>query len=151
MTYNQLGFAFTGLRTVSFATIDSAHKKSGETNIITALSFGLDIEHYTITCIARFSFEKKKDQPFLLLEVQSLFEIDENDFLTKVKQKDNSYLIAKGLAIHFAVLTVGAARGILHAKTENTMYNAYLLPTIDLNQLVLDDVLLSTKQFSKEN
>ena len=31
-TYNQLGFALVGLKTISFATIESSHKKTGETN-----------------------------------------------------------------------------------------------------------------------
>ncbi|WP_282081565.1 hypothetical protein [Aquimarina algiphila] len=141
MTYNQLGFALIGLSTVSFAIIDAAHKKTGETNLITGLGFGLDIDDNVVTCNARFSFEKKEDQPFIILEVQSSFEIEKNDFSTKMKQDDNSYLITKALAIHFAVLTIGSARGVLHAKTEGTPYNEYLLPTIDVNKMILEDVI----------
>ena len=143
MTYNQLGFAFIGLRTVSFAKIEAAYKKTGETDLITGLSFGLDIEDHTISCNTKFSFERKKDQPFLILEVQGLFEINKKDFLNKVKQNNDSYLIAQNLAIHFAVLTVGAARGILHAKTEGTIYNQFILPTIDLKKMIPQDIILS--------
>lgn len=141
MTYNKLGFALTGLRTVSFATIDTAYKKTGETNLITGLGFGLDIDNHVVTCNARFSFEKKKDQPFLLLEIQALFEIEKNDFLSKMKQDDRTYLVAKDLAVHFAVLTIGSARGILHAKTEGTIFNEYLLPTINVNEMLQEDVV----------
>lgn len=141
MTYNQLGFAFTGLRTASFATIDRAYKKTGVTNLITGLGFGLDIDDHTVTCTTKFAFEKKKDQPFLILEVQSLFEIKKEDFLDKVKQDENTYLIPKGLAIHFVVLTVGSARGVLHAKTEGTVYNQYLLPTINVKEMLQEDVI----------
>lgn len=142
MTYNKLGFAFTGLRTTSFAKIEAAYKKTGETDLITALGFGLDIDDYTITCNTKFSFERKKDQPFLILEIQALFEINKSDFLKKVRQKDNSYLIVHDLAVHFAVLTVGAARGVLHAKTEGTIYNQFLLPTIDVKELIPEDIIL---------
>lgn len=141
MTFNQLGFAFTGLRTVSFAVIEAAYKKTGETNLITGLGFGLDIDDRMVTCNARFSFEKKKDQPFLVLEIQALFEIEQNDFLNKMKQDENTYLIPSGLAIHFAVLTIGSSRGVLHAKTESTPYNEYLLPTIDVNSMISEDVI----------
>jgi hypothetical protein len=141
MTYNQLGFALTGLRTISFATIDASHKKTGVANLITSIGFGLDVNDHTVTCKAKFSFEKKENQPFLILEVQTLFEIEKNDFENKIKQEDNSYLISSGLAIHFAVLTVGSARGILHAKTEGTMYNEYLLPTIDVKKMIPEDVI----------
>lgn len=141
MAYNKLGFAFTGLRTVSFAIIDKAYKKTGEANLMAGLGFGLDIDDHIVTCNTRFSFEKKKDQPFLILEVEGSFEIDENDFLNKIKQDDNTYLIAKGLAVHFAVLTIGSARGILHAKTEGTTFNEFLLPTIDVNNMLQEDVI----------
>lgn len=141
MTYNQLGFALTGLRTISFATIDAAHKKSGEANLLTSIGFGLDIDDNIVTCKAKFSFEKKKDQPFLILEVQTIFKIEKNDFEKKVKQEDHSYLVSSGLAIHFAVLTVGSARGVLHAKTEGTIFNEYLLPTIDVKKMIPEDVI----------
>jgi len=141
MTYNQLGFLLTGLRTVSFAQIDTAYKKTGETNLLSSLGFGLDIDDHTITCKARFSFEKKKDQPFLILEVESFFKIEKNDFGNKVKQEDNTYFVSKELAMHFAVITVGAARGILHAKTEGTRYNEYLLPTINVKQMIPENVI----------
>ena len=89
----------------------------------------------------KFSFEKKEGQPFLILEVKAFFEIEKKDFKNKVKQDDGSYLVAKGLAVHFAVLAVGSARGILHAKTEDSIYNDYLLPTIDVKQMVEEDVV----------
>lgn len=142
-TYNQLGFAMVGLKTISFATIEASYKKTGATNLMTGISFGLDIDDHTITCNANFSFEKKKDQPFLILEIQAFFEIEKNDFLHKMKQEDNSYVITKGLAIHFAVLTVGSARGILHSKTEGTHFNNYLLPTIDVKSIVSEDIILN--------
>lgn len=141
-TYNQLGFAMVGLKTTSFATIEASHKKTGETNLMTSIGFGLDIDDHTITCNAKFSFEKKKNQPFLILEIQALFEIEKNDFLNKMKQEDNSYIITKGLAIHFVVLTVGSARGILHTKTEGTHFNNYLLPTIDVKSILSEDIIL---------
>lgn len=140
MTYNQLGFALSGLRTISFATIDASHKKTGVANLITSIGFGLDVNDHSVTCKAKFSFEKRKDQPFLILEVQTIFEIEKNDFENKIKQDDNSYLVSNSLAIHFAVLTVGSARGILHAKTDGTLYNEYLLPTIDVKKMIPDNV-----------
>jgi hypothetical protein len=93
MTYNKLGFAFTGLRTLSFAIIDKAYKKTGGTNLMTGLGFGLDIDDHVVTCNTRFSFEKKKDQPFLILEVKVLFEIEKDDFLNKMKINTIYYFV----------------------------------------------------------
>lgn len=79
-----------------------------------------------------------------MLKVQGQFEIDKKDFSNKVKQDDGSYLVTQGLATHFAVLTVGSARGILHAKTEGTVYNQYLLPTIDIKQMIHEDIVFTS-------
>jgi hypothetical protein len=37
------------------------------------------------------------------------------------------------------MLTIGTSRGILHAKTEGTEFNKFILPTINVNQLVEKD------------
>ena len=131
------------LRTISFAQIESAHKRTGDTNLISVLGFGVDIDDHTITCNTKFSFEKKKDQPFLILEVQGIFKINKDDFQSKVVQADKSFLITKNLATHFAVLTVGSARGVLHARTEGTIYNQYFLPTINVKDMIEEDIVLN--------
>ena len=141
MTFNKLGFALSGLQTISFAIIDKAYKKTGETNLISGLGYGLNTQDNSITCKTRFSFEKKKDHPFLILEIQASFDIKKNDFLNKIKRNDKQYVIPTDLAIHFAVLTIGSARGILHAKTEGTLYNEFLLPTIDVQSLIKENVI----------
>ena len=41
---------------------------------------------------------------------------------------------------HLSVITVGTARGVLHAKTENTPFNKFVLPTINVTELVKEDV-----------
>lgn len=39
------------------------------------------------------------------------------------------------------MLTIGTARGVLHSKTENTTFNQFLLPTLNVNELVQKDVI----------
>lgn len=141
MTYNKLGFAFIGLRTLSFAIIEKSYNKTGKVNFETNLRFGLDIESRSVACNARFEYENKKGSPFLILELQAIFQIEERDFSSKVKQSKSTYLIVRDLAAHFAVLTIGAARGVLHSKTEGTNFNEYLLPTIDVNNLLKEDLI----------
>lgn len=44
-----------------------------------------------------------------------------------------SIMVPKSLLTHFAVLTVGTTRGILHAKTENTRLNHFSLPPVNVS------------------
>lgn len=39
------------------------------------------------------------------------------------------------------MLTIGTARGVLHSKTESTPFNSFLLPTLNVNELVKKDVV----------
>jgi len=41
------------------------------------------------------------------------------------------------------MLSVGTARGILHAKTENTPYNEFIIPLINVTEAVKADIELS--------
>jgi len=41
---------------------------------------------------------------------------------------------------HLSVMTVGTARVVLHTKTEGTFFNRFLLPTINVPELVTDDI-----------
>jgi hypothetical protein len=44
------------------------------------------------------------------------------------------------------MITVGTCRGILHAKTENTKFNQFLIPTINVAELIKED---SVFEFNK--
>ena len=39
-------------------------------------------------------------------------------------------------------IVVGAARGIIHAKTEGTILNSVILPPINLVEIIKDDLVL---------
>ena len=38
------------------------------------------------------------------------------------------------------MITVGTLRGVLHAKTENTEFNEFFLPTINVTDLIKEDI-----------
>jgi hypothetical protein len=44
---------------------------------------------------------------------------------------------------HLTMITVSSVRGVLHAKTEGTIFNKYLLPTLDVTEMVKEDVEFS--------
>lgn len=54
--------------------------------------------------------------------------------------KDNTKLtVDKGFLQHMAMITVGTTRGILHSKTDNTRFNKYHLPTINVARLISEN------------
>ena len=63
-----------------------------------------------------------------------------------VDNKTNTLNVPHGFPGHLAMLTGGTTRGILHAKTEGTCYNQYVLPTINVTEIIKEDASFGLDQ-----
>jgi hypothetical protein len=84
------------------------------------------------------SFESNKNR-FLSIEASCQFKITEDAWSNFLDQDTNTLKVSKGFLSHLAVLTIGTTRGILHAKTEGTCFNKYVLPTINVTEIIKED------------
>jgi hypothetical protein len=144
--FNELGFAIVNIKTTQFATTEEAYRKTGELRIQTDTSFGISEENKTIVVKLRYCFYKK-ETPFITLEVACYFEINSKGW-KELQYENDSVLLPKNLLSHLTVLTVGTSRGILHCKTEGTKFNEYILPTVNVNELIEGDVIFSAEELS---
>ncbi len=142
--FNDLGFAFVNIKTSQFAIIEEAYRKTGEISIKADNRYGVSVEKRQIVVNLWFRFYKK-ESPFISLEVSCYFEIDKKGW-KQLQPDSGNIILPKNLLSHLTVLTVGTSRGILHSKTEGTRFNKYILPTINVNQIVDKDVLFSAKE-----
>lgn len=134
-----IGFKLIGIKTEQFATIDKNFQDEKEVNLAHQLRFAANSAHRTISARSDFNFEVDK-QPFLVIGVSGHFQVSEETFNSFVVDSGKAMLIPKGFMAHLTMLTVGTTRGVLHAKTENTKYNKYLLPTVNVAAIIRDDV-----------
>jgi len=74
---------------------------------------------------------------FLIIEVSCEFDIS-SEFWKEFDNKDK-VRIPKGFMAHLAMITVGTTRGILHSKTENTKFNEFILPTLNITEMITED------------
>jgi hypothetical protein len=145
MTQEQkkIGFALIKVITEQFAIIDSSYQEGKSIELKIGLKFGSNTENRNISAIFLTQLIQE-GVPFLILEVACHFNIEEfawNNFLNK----DSGVItIPKGFLSHLVMLTIGTARGVLHSKTENTPYNKYLLPTLNVSDLVNNDLILKS-------
>lgn len=146
-TFNDLGFAFVNIKTKQFATIKEAYRKTGDLQLEADAGYGISVEKKQIVVNTRFRFYKK-ESPFITLEVDCFFEINKKGW--KTFERDNGDIILPNNLIgHLTVLSIGTTRGILHTKTEGTRYNKYILPTINVNELIdNDDVAFSAEELN---
>jgi len=59
-------------------------------------------------------------------------------------------IVPSDFITHLASLTTGTMRGVLHSRLEQTPYNKFMLPILDVSSAFTEDVLLeSPKQIPK--
>ncbi|WP_035673262.1 hypothetical protein [Flavobacterium sp. 83] len=141
---DQITFGLRQITTEQFAVIESAFDEAKSNfELGTGLRFGFNTDKRIITPLLAINFSQDKS-PFLLLEIGCHFEIIEEHWKNLFNSDTKELKLPKELARHLVMLTVGTLRGVLHAKTENTPFNKFFIPTINVNDLVKEDLLIKT-------
>jgi hypothetical protein len=131
-------FQLTRVNTLAFATFEANLLAESPGKIGAAVNFSIDDKVQRVECVARF--EIILEDPIAVIEVSCEFAFEEEAWQALKNAKGTSITIPKNIAQHLGVLTVGTARGVLHAKTENTPFNQYYLPQINVTELVETNV-----------
>lgn len=146
----QITFSLKQITTEQFAVIpDSYDDKKEELEFETIVRFGFDPDQRIVSPFIAINFRQEK-KTFLILEIACHFQIV-SEHWNKIYNIETQVLtIPFGIARHFVMLSVGTLRGVLHAKTENSIYNKFYLPTINVNDLVKTDVVLKTQNTDEQ-
>ena len=141
-----LTFRLAGIEDLQFAVIKDAFQESCDINLNIAVPVQANFENHEIGVNLEVQF-KCEDKPFIILGVGCHFEIDPESFKTFLikKKKKNFLVLPVGLCRHLATITVGTARGILYEKLKKTDFQSHILPTIDLTQILTEDIELERK------
>jgi hypothetical protein len=131
-------FSIARVTTEQFAIIEKSFADTEAINLNTNLRFALDRNQRIVAVFALFKFEQK-GIPFLLVEVSCQFLIVPESWTNFIKD-DITTIIPKGFMTHLGMITVGTARGVLHTKTEGTRFNDFVLPTINVVDMIKEDV-----------
>lgn len=137
-----LHFRIVDINTLEFATLKDNFTESEDIELSTSIDFGFDEENPLIGLNISFQFIQD-EQPFLLLTVQNVFQVEEEAYISLIDE--NVLTIPRGFASHLAAMSVGTARGILHEKTNNTRFNDFIIPTINVTNLVTEDILFDMR------
>jgi hypothetical protein len=105
------------------------------------MRFGVDGKEKMIAVFTAFTYESNS-KPFIVIEAGCHFKIKEEAWRDMYDLGKNTLKVAKGFLSHLTVLTVGTTRGILHTKTESTCFNRFVLPTINVSELIKEDAIL---------
>ena len=132
----KVGFTLLGLKTEQFATFDENFSQKKKTNLTTGLEFKINKEKKELAVFATFTFEQTK-KAFLKIQISCYFGIAPKSWDKFCS--GSTIVFPKEFIAHLTMLTIGSARGVLHAKTDGTQFNKFLLPTIDVTELINED------------
>ena len=140
-----VGFQLLKITTEQFAIIQEAYDSSiAEVGMNINLAFGIDQKQRVIASMVKVHFEQK-EKPFLLLEIGHHYKIEQTAW-NGLQIEEGKFILPRGFAAHLVMLTIGTLRGMLHCKTESTELNKFLLPTINVMELIKDDVELGVEK-----
>lgn len=135
-------FSLKKIATEQFAIIEEGFDEKGNIRLNTSFRFAADEIQRYIAVYTFFTFESN-NKPFLIVEASCHFAIKDDAWEVMFNHELNSLNVNKGFLCHLAMLTVGTSRGMLHAKTEGTCFNKYVLPTIDVTQIIKENATFS--------
>lgn len=132
-----IGFSLFEIKTDQFAIIEENYNQKSAIDLGTDFTFGLNNENKVFSVTAKFVFFAKK-KTFMQIQCTCFFSIDDNNWNNFMKEGKITF--PQNFVCHMTMLTVGTSRGILHAKTENTIFNSYILPTTNVTEIISSDV-----------
>ncbi|MFZ4753755.1 MAG: hypothetical protein ACOYLG_10460 [Chitinophagaceae bacterium] len=135
-------FQLIGIKTVEFATFEQDFVADGEFMVNTNLNYSFHLEDKVVIVNAKFIF-LCNEKPVIAIAVNCYFNLRQwDEYYSESEQK---LTLPKNLAQHIAVITIGTTRGVLHTKTEGTLLNSLLLPSINVLELVPNDIIIGGK------
>ena len=143
-TNKPISFSIDGIKTEQFAILEENYQEKKPVAVETGIQFKIDAENKFIASVVRISFNQGK-KSFLKIEVSCHFKIDDDSWETFINKKQHVLTIPKGFLAHMAMITVGTLRGILFTKTEGTVFNKFIIPTIDVASMIEKDETFSLK------
>lgn len=132
-------FEIQEIQTVEFATLTKLIDPDKIIRLDSNLQFGIYPEVNGIVC--EITIELYEEEKMILKLVTNCNFIVENNSWEKLKIQVNKINLPKDLLSHLGMIALGTTRGILHTKTENTIFNHFTLPLINVKEMIQENQL----------
>lgn len=141
-TKKNISFRLLNIVTEQFATFEVENVPDNN-DLKSELQFSINPDNRVVACKMNFQF-LYANQPIVVLTVVCNFDVEETSWNENVLSA-KKITLPKHFLEHLCVITVGTSRGILHTKTENTPFNRFIIPTLNVSNLVAKDVVFEIK------
>lgn len=135
---SDIEFALIKISTEQFALLDENISNKENVRLSVGFRFAANKEKKIVGVFCQVSFESN-EKKFIVVEIGCHFSLKAESWDSLTENSGQRLILPIEIARHFAMLTLGTCRGVLHAKTEGSIYNQYLLPTINVASLINED------------
>lgn len=144
MKANEISFKLHTIKTEQFAIIEDIYNENDPVQLQSNYRFGSITAENLVAVIVNYKF-RSPNGVFLTIEVSCFFKIKPESWESIYNAEKLELTLPKEIATHLLVLVIGTARGVLHAKTENTPYNRFFLPTLNVSENIKEDVVIGVQ------
>jgi ABC-type cobalamin transport system permease subunit len=111
---------------------------SGAVELTTQIQFKLNPQNQIVSNFVGVTFQQQQ-KTFLKINMSCFFKIKEPILKELMDETHSKIVLPKHFLQHLVVITIGTIRGVLFAKTEGTVFNRFIIPTLDVTNLVRSD------------
>lgn len=141
MEQKQVGFVLQAIKTEQFAILDENFNQKKPVELDSQLQFKFDQRKNLIGVEIGFEYFQAK-KVLLKIVVSCHFKIEVESWQSFLAIHGGKMVVPKGFLAHLAMITVGTARGVLHAKTESTFFSKFIIPAINVVEMISDDAVI---------
>ncbi|MDE6793941.1 MAG: hypothetical protein K2J63_01390 [Muribaculaceae bacterium] len=123
-------FSLRGVTVEQFATVFEPENDKIELNLSIPVKTNYDNRSLAVGANIRYINDRK---PFMIVEAFCHYEIEEECWSDISEGCTKDVVLPKELMDTFVRIAVGAIRGIICVKTENTPFAKYYLPLIEIS------------------
>lgn len=126
------------IRTAQFAIFPNKYVNGDDVSVNANFNFAVSSDLTTIRCISSFTYSQN-DNLLLTTEIQCFFGISPEG----IEELSKEERVPVEFLRYMATIVTGTTRGIIHAKTENTVLNSTVLPPINLVEAIKNDLVIN--------
>lgn len=140
----EVEFALQAIKTEQFATFEENFDPKKQINIAVGLEFKINQTMKQVGVFLTLHFEQSKKKIIILI-TSCHFRIKDESWSNLIDNEKSQVVLTKDFVSHISMLTVGTARGLMFAKTEGTFCSQFLVPLINVTDMITEDAIFEIK------
>lgn len=133
-------YELKSISTVQYAFLEDVYDPAPASmlSIDPTIAFEKNIRLFTVSVGVQLRIWQHDNNPFLVLEITNDFGFSPDDWAKM--DAETGFILPRELAIILGLQVIATARGILHAKLEDTPISKFILPFINVREVFRDDM-----------